>query len=296
MSGLRKLLPKRVDPERELLTQPILIFCEGATEFNYFVYFSSLLQRYGLNTIVLNLFLSGSAGCRVVNDADEFLATGNNESESKRYAIYLAFDCDRLDSLKAIEHAKNNSRYTLLLNNRAIETWLYMHFIQFNQGELLSSKAVIQSLCEKLGLSNTEEYDTMKAKGGLIRTVLRNGDIELAIKNSKLTYGAGNLPGFTGQNKNLVYSSWCLLFEPLWNALRGKLNTLEFKSGSFMPISRIDYEKCKGKRIQINPLNIDDFILKYMENTTDSAVALSAENLDTEITDAGYSEETHLFT
>lgn len=289
MSGLRKLLPKRVDTERELLAQPILIFCEGATEFNYFLYFSSLLQRYGFNTLIINLFLSGSAGCKVVYDADEFLATGNNESESKRYAIYLAFDCDRPDSFKAIEHAKNNSRYTLLLNNRAIETWLCMHFIQFNQGELLSSKAAIQSLCEELGINNTEEYDDMKAKGGLVRAVLRNGDIELAIRNSKLTYGKGDLPEFTGQNKNLVYSSWCLLFEPLWDALRGKLNTSEFKSGSFIPISSIDYEKCKGKQIQINPLNIDDFVLQCIStepfqeqcsNTNDISMESNATKTD----------------
>ena len=262
MSGLRKLLPRRVDTKRELLAQPILIFCEGVTEFNYFLYFISLLQHCNLNTITINLFLSGGAGCKVVKDAEEFLRTDNNESESKRYRIYLAFDCDRPDSLAAIEQAKNTG-YTLLLNNRAIETWLCMHFTYFNQGDSLKSNVAIHSLCEKLG---TSDYRDMKAKGGLVRAVLRNGDIELAIANSKRTYEKGDLPEFTGPNKDLVYSSWCLLFEPLWNSLKEARGASASKQGNFMHINDISYEECQGKQIQINPLNINDFILKHTDD------------------------------
>lgn len=57
-----------------------------------------------------------------------------------------------------------------------------------------------------------------------------------------------------------MYSSWYLLFEQLWLNVAGLLTTSVFKSGKFISLNSIDYNKCRGECVQVNPINIEDFI------------------------------------
>jgi hypothetical protein len=102
-----------------------------------------------------------------------------NNRKYKDYKKYLAFDCDAPPDIQSVICNMRDSDvdYHLLISNKLFETWLLMYFEDVNQ--VMSKSKVYRHLENHL---HGKLY--RKARKGLIREILHNGNVELAIENA----------------------------------------------------------------------------------------------------------------
>lgn len=191
-------MPRLVNGERKI-TNPkpenagkLLIFCEGATEFNYLKYFKDYISnnlRAKYSDIVIEPINTKGNAMHVYKFAEEFLQDEVNASKFLYYEKHLVFDCDAPDDIQDVitlmKQSDNN--YILDYSNLLFETWLVMHFQNVMPDGDVDKRSIIRLMREYLDV--TRYTDKMKAASGTIGKILgSNGNekIRAAIDNAKL--------------------------------------------------------------------------------------------------------------
>lgn len=187
MNGERKIINPKPENAGKLL-----IFCEGATEYNYLEYFKNYINnnlRAKYSDIVIEPINTKGNAMHVYKFAEEFLQDGVNASKFLYYEKHLVFDCDAPDDIQDVitlmKQSDNN--YILDYSNLLFETWLVMHFQNLAPDSEIDKRNVIRLMREYLGVTR---YTTkIKAASGTIGKILgSNGNekIRAAIGNAKL--------------------------------------------------------------------------------------------------------------
>lgn len=191
-------MPRLVNGERKIINPKpenagkLLIFCEGATEYNYLEYFKNYIEnnlRAKYSDIVLEPINTKGNAMHVYKFAEEFLQDEINASKFLYYEKHLVFDCDAPDEIQDVitlmKQSDNN--YILDYSNLLFETWLVMHFQNLEPGDGIDKREIMRLMREYLGVA---KYTTkLKASSGTIGKILgSNGNerIRAAIDNAKL--------------------------------------------------------------------------------------------------------------
>lgn len=170
----------------------LIIFCEGATEYNYLSYFKQYLEhnlKVQYSNIVLEPINAEGNAMHVYNYAEEFLADDINRRKYALYEKHLVFDCDAPDNIEEVLTLMRMSEneYTIDYSNLLFETWLVMHFMilqpEMNNGKSKMFEAMRQFL-------DVEKYGSAeKADIGTIKKLLSddgNRRIREAVENAKI--------------------------------------------------------------------------------------------------------------
>lgn len=186
-----------VNGERKI-TNPIpehagklLIFCEGATEYNYMDYFKIYLEnnlRIKYTDVVLEPINTRGNAKHVFQYAEEFL---ENDDNARKYALYekhLIFDCDAPSDIQDVitEMTKSENEYILDYSNLLFETWLVMHFKEIEPGGDNEKIKIYKAMRDYLQVDNYGSKE--KAAPGTIGAILgSNGNerIRAAIENAR---------------------------------------------------------------------------------------------------------------
>lgn len=159
----------------------IILFCEGISEKFYFDYFADIINKDGnkYNNVVIKTETAGGNAQRVLDFAEDFLKSEENNRIYSSYDKHLIFDCDApKDISSVISSAINRERdYKLNVSNPFFETWLLMHFEDVD-----SKLSKLKTYCQ---LSQHLSNKYKKGNKGYIREILSNGDIDKAIENAK---------------------------------------------------------------------------------------------------------------
>lgn len=190
-------MPRLVNGERKIIDPKpenagkLLIFCEGATEYNYLNYFkkyidNNLRVRYS-NIVIESINAEGNA-IHVYNYAEDFLKKDENASKYLYYEKHLVFDCDAPKDIQRVIELMNqsNNNYILDYSNLLFETWLVMHFQNLEPDNENSKRTIIKLMRDYLGV--TRYTSKIKAAEGTIGKILgSNGNerIRAAIENAK---------------------------------------------------------------------------------------------------------------
>lgn len=185
--ALAKLKPyaKRAVGFKEANLGKIIIFCEGCTEYNYFMYFHEIITKHNNKFSRLEIFPVNASGnaLRVLNYANDFLKEDDKIKTYSTFEKYLVFDCDSPKKIQQVinKMSLSENNYILLPTNLVFETWLLMHF--FNINLPMNKVKTFEKMALMLG---KEHYGTSeKASKGMIRQIVSNGDnVRLAIKNA----------------------------------------------------------------------------------------------------------------
>lgn len=189
-------MPKTtLTPERKVAIEKqylgnILIFCEGMTEKFYLDYFAEIINKKNKYTdIKVETESANGNSRRVLNFANTFMESETNNRKYLNYNKYLIFDCDSPKDIQAVIKDMISSRkeYNLLVSNFLFEVWLLMHF------EIVDTKMSKIKIYEKLGSHLTNNY--VKANAGIIREIIRTGNVEDAIKNAQDLYKKYEIAG-----------------------------------------------------------------------------------------------------
>lgn len=185
MARLNPKIERTVGVKKQYLGK-VLIICEGETEFNYFNYFSSIINnnRDKYSHIEIEFVKANGNSKAVLIRANSFLSTGNNASQYHTYEKYLVFDCDAPSNIDEVikEMMESPHCFIMLLTNLLFETWLLMHFEVVDKP--LKKIQVIKKLKEHLRISRYTSKQ--KSSIGLIRKVIDGGDnVVAAISNAK---------------------------------------------------------------------------------------------------------------
>lgn len=168
----------------------LLIFCEGATEYNYLRYIKMYLEnnlRTQYSNIVLESINAEGNAMQVYNYAEEFLKDEENARKYSLYEKHLVFDCDAPENIEEVftKAVDSKNDYVIDYSNLLFETWLVMHFRILNPEEYNSKRKMFEAMRDFLEIDN---YDsTEKAKFATIQKLLStNGNqrIRDAIKNA----------------------------------------------------------------------------------------------------------------
>lgn len=191
-------MPRLVNGERKI-TNPkpenagkLLIFCEGATEFNYLEYFRKYINnnlRAKYSDVVIEPINTKGNAMHVYKFAEEFLSDEENASKYLYYEKHLVFDCDAPDKIQDVIAVmkQSDNNYILDYSNLLFETWLVMHFQNLMPDGDVDKRSIIRLMREYLDV--TRYTDKMKAAPGTIGKILgSNGNerIRAAINNAKL--------------------------------------------------------------------------------------------------------------
>lgn len=191
-------MPRLVNGERKITNlKPenagkLLIFCEGATEYNYLEYFKNYINsnlRAKYSDIVIEPINTKGNAMHVYKFAEGFLQDEVNASKYLYYEKHLVFDCDAPDDIEDVitlmKQSDNN--YVLDYSNLLFETWLVMHFQNLEPDYGVDKRTIVRLMREYLGVAR---YTTkIKAAPGTIGKILgSNGNekIRAAIDNAKL--------------------------------------------------------------------------------------------------------------
>ena len=176
MSKLK--LSSRTVATKDINLGKIILFCEGKTEKYYFDYFADIINKdsgkYN-DVIILTQNAKGNAQA-VLNFAESFLSEEKSNREYSKHEKYLVFDCDAPPNIDSVicNAQQSTNDYILLVSNHFFETWLLMHFEDID--EALSKRKTYERLSNHL----SAHYE--KARKGLTREILQNGDINKAIE------------------------------------------------------------------------------------------------------------------
>ena len=173
------LSPKRKqEVEREYLGK-IIIFCEGPSEEQYINYFKNIINPKNKYTDIHVETQTANGDARtVLNFAEHFLSTEENNRKYMNYKKYLLFDCDAPKNIEDVinDMLESSKDYFLLLSNYRFENWLLMHF------ENLTEPIKKREFSARLSSHLNEEYK--KANEGIIREIIHTGSVDHAIKNA----------------------------------------------------------------------------------------------------------------
>lgn len=170
----------------------LLIFCEGATEYNYLDYFKIYLEnnlQVQYSSIVLEPINTKGNAMHVYKYAEDFLLNDDNRSKYNLYEKHLVFDCDAPENILEVIHLMEESpnEYILDYSNLLFETWLVMHFQDLVPELPNDKRTIIGKMRDYLEVSR---YTTkMKASKGTIGKILGsdgNERIRSAIENAKV--------------------------------------------------------------------------------------------------------------
>ena len=191
-------MSRLVNGERKITTPKpenagkLLIFCEGATEYNYLDFFRNYINnnlRAKYSDIVIEPINAKGNAMHVFKFAEEFLQDDDNASKFLYYEKHLVFDCDAPDNIQDVitlmKQSDNN--YILDYSNLLFETWLVMHFQNVMPDGDIDKRSIIRLMREYLDVSRYT--DKMKAAQGTIGKILgSNGNerIRAAIENAKM--------------------------------------------------------------------------------------------------------------
>ena len=176
--------PRTTDTIKPYLGK-VLIFCEGSTEYNYFLQFKRIFERIGnkYNTVDIEMENATGNARRVLDYANSYLNEDENKPKYISYTKYLAFDCDAPVNIQDVicEALGSENNFELLVSNLLFETWLIMHFQELDDS--LRKRETYEIMREYL---NIDIYDNReKAKEGNVRKIVGNGEsIASAIQNS----------------------------------------------------------------------------------------------------------------
>ncbi len=112
----------------------------------------------------------------VLNCANDFLSSEDNNRKYKNHGKYLVFDCDAPPTIQTVINEAGD--YKLLISNHLFETWLLMHF------EDVEIKLPKRKIHAKLSEYLCRKYS--KGRKGITREIIINGDIGKAIDNAKV--------------------------------------------------------------------------------------------------------------
>lgn len=169
----------------------LLIFCEGATEFNYLSYFKAYLEhnlKVQYSNIVLEPINTTGNAMHVYNYAEEFLSQESNRRKYDLYEKHLVFDCDAPDNIEEVLSLMQSSQNEYIINYSYLlfETWLLMHFIILEPPVRYSKRKVYETIREFLGVGRYGS--SQKADIATIKKLLSNDGnrkIRNAIENAK---------------------------------------------------------------------------------------------------------------
>lgn len=189
-------LPRLVNGERKIVNVrqekagKLLLFCEGATEYNYFYYFKKYIDNNThartSDVVIEPINVEGNAKL-VYEYAENFLQDEENARKYLHYEKHLIFDCDAPEDIQDVLLLMSESanEYVLSFSNLLFETWLAMHFQDLEPGGE-NEKKIYDTICQCLGIL---EYGSKeKVAEGTIGQILgsnRNERIRAAIKNAK---------------------------------------------------------------------------------------------------------------
>ena len=175
--GRTILTPKTINEIKREYIGKIIVFCEGKSEKYYLDYFKNIISKNKFTDIKIETESANGNAQTVFNFAENFLSKDENISRYTHYKKYLVFDCDDPYNIQdvIISMKKSSHDYTLLISNYRFETWLLMHF------ENLDNFVTKRYLSEHL--SNHLRHKYKKADVGIIREIISNGSVEIAIKN-----------------------------------------------------------------------------------------------------------------
>lgn len=207
-------MARLVNGERKIITPKpenagkLLIFCEGATEYNYLEYFKNYIDnnlRAKYSDIVIEPVNTEGNAMHVYKFAEDFLKDDTNGSKYLYYEKHLVFDCDAPEDIQDVIALmkQSDNHYVLDYSNLLFETWLIMHFQNLMPDSRVDKKSIIGQMREYL---NVTRYTTKtKAAKGTIGKILgSNGNerIRAAIENAKLLELYWNEQGFD-ENKDI---------------------------------------------------------------------------------------------
>lgn len=208
-------MPRLVNGERKI-TNPkpenagkLLIFCEGATEYNYLDYFKKYIDnnlRAKYSDIVIEPINTQGNAMHVYNYAERFLHDEMNASKFLYYEKHLVFDCDAPSNIQEVidRMKESDNNYILDYSNLLFETWLVMHFQNIDADSKCSKRDVFRMIREYLGVEKYEHK--VKAAPGTIGKILgSNGNekIRAAINNAKTLEKHWKKLGYTAE-KDIV--------------------------------------------------------------------------------------------
>ena len=177
----RLMISPRTVATKNINLGKIIIFCEGDTERYYFEYFAEIIKKDTVkyNNVVIITQNAGGNAQAVLNYAESFLKEEKNNQTYSQFGKYLIFDCDAPPNIASVINDANRSMYNydLLVSNHFFETWLLMHFEDIDN--VLSKRKTYEHL------SNHLSAHYKKARKGLTREILQNGDINKAINFAK---------------------------------------------------------------------------------------------------------------
>lgn len=185
--GRTVLSAQRLSQTKRLNIGKIIVFCEGKTEKYYFNYFAEIINKNKFTDIEVILESADGNAQSVLNCANNFLASEDNNRKYKNHGKYLVFDCDAPPTIQTV--INEASDYKLLISNHLFETWLLMHF------EDAEVKLTKQKIRAKLSEYLSQKYK--KGHKGITREIIINGDIEKAIDNAKALATIYELEGKT---------------------------------------------------------------------------------------------------
>lgn len=213
MPRLRLSSPRTTQTKNKNLGK-IILFCEGVTEKYYFDYFADIINKDGnkYNNVVIKTETASGNAQRVLDFAEDFLKTEENNRLYSSYGKHLIFDCDAPKDISAVITSATNcdSDYILNVSNYFFETWLLMHFEDIDKH--LSKRMTYQQLSQHL----SNKY--RKGNKGYIREILSNGDVDKAIENAKQLeqkYENAGMTIFNSINKMNPYTNMYKLVEQL---------------------------------------------------------------------------------
>ena len=173
--GRTQLSPQRLLETKHTNLGRIIIFCEGKTEKYYFDYFAEIIKKNKYTDVEVVLEAANGNAQTVLNFANKFMESEENNQKFSNYGKYLAFDCDDQPDIQAVILAA--TEYELLISNHLFETWLLMHFEDVD--EKISKREIYRRLSSHLH----DNYS--KGHKGKTREIVQNGDIEKDIDNTR---------------------------------------------------------------------------------------------------------------
>lgn len=207
-------MPRLVNGERKIMKPrpenagKLLIFCEGATEFNYLQYFKNYIDnnlRAKYSDIVIEPINVKGNAMHVYKFAETFLQNETNASRFLYYEKHLVFDCDAPDNIQDVITLmrQSDNNYILDYSNLLFETWLVMHFQNIMPDGAVDKRSIIRQLREYLDV--IKYTDKVKAAQGTIGKILgSNGNerIRVAVQNAVMLEKHWEMLGFD-ENKDI---------------------------------------------------------------------------------------------
>jgi len=156
----------------------IIIYCEGMTEKIYFDYFVDIIEKDKYDDIKIEIENAEGNAKRVYKFAKKHLENEENIRKYINYKKYLVFDCDSPDNIQGLikEICDSCNEFHLLITNNLFEVWLLMHFEEIEHR--ISKKDIF------LHVNSHLKCKYKKANKGVIREIIRKGDVNFAIENA----------------------------------------------------------------------------------------------------------------